>query len=634
MRYNFNYDVASILAGAFILSILLIRRTLKTKSNRLIVALLLCNLLGAAFDIASCYSICYPRRYSWGFNYFTTLGYLFFYNLMGVLFLAYIDSKTKIKELWKPVKIYCVAISIFEGILIVTSPYTHLVSYFDERNIYNHGPLMILLYAMAALHLFTASIMIIIKRRRFNRYQVVTIVAFVVVIFLGVLIQAIYPYLLVGQFGCTLVLYFLYSSLENPAYYTYKGTSCFNKTSFLEYSKYRLQKKEFMNLYAFGIKDYDYFKESLSLKNLDRLSCNVAEFINSYYGGQAFCIADDKFIIMLDKDDEEYVINARLTQYFANPIDLVDTSVALNINYAVIRNINPELKIDMIENALYYILDNESECGEHADFENVVEKIRRKKRISHIIKEAISNNGFNVYYQPILNVSTGTFTSVEALVRLINDELGFISPEEFIPIAENEGLILQIGETVFEKVCSFIKESDCINKLGVHYIEINLSPIQCLQPDITKRFKMIMDRYDVNPKWINLEITETASFEQNDIFVNNINEFHNMGVEFSIDDYGSGFASADYLFRLPVNIVKIDKGILWQAMKDDNAGIVLICTLSMIKMLGKKIVVEGAEDEHMVKLLVDNGVDYIQGYFYSKPLPEKDYVDFLLNHNL
>ena len=138
-----------------------------------------------------------------------------------------------------------------------------------------------------------------------------------------------------------------------------------------------------------------------------------------------------------------------------------------------------------------------------------------------------------------------------------------------------------------------------------------------------------MDKYDVVPFWINLEITETATVEDSDMIVRNIGKFHNMGVTFSLDDYGSGFASADYLFKLPVEIVKIDKGILWNAMKDNNAKIVLINTLKMLKELGKKIVVEGVEDADMVKLLEENGCDYMQGYFYSKPIPPYEFVEFL-----
>lgn len=222
------------------------------------------------------------------------------------------------------------------------------------------------------------------------------------------------------------------------------------------------------------------------------------------------------------------------------------------------------------------------------------------------------------------------FSSSEALIRLIDDELGFISPEEFIPIAEKNGRILEIGELVFRKVCRFMKESACL-KLGVHYIEINLSPVQCFHEELAETFLAIMDQYGISPLCVNREITETAEMEHGGIRIlqDNMQKMNAKGVSFSIDDFGSGFAAIDYLLRLPVSIVKIDKGILWQAMKDPNAMIVLQNTMQMLQLIGKKIVVEGVETQEMVSILCQNGCDYMQGYFYSKPLPEEEYIRFL-----
>lgn len=637
MLYNYSFDVSSVIALIFLLLVYSLRRNYRTKSNKILLALIWVNLLSSAFDIASCFAISFPERMPMALNYITTQGYLYFYNVMGLLFYAYIDSRTKIEALWTPNKIIIIGMTVFEGILIFTSPFTHLVSYFDENNVYRHGPLMLMLYIIAGLVLLASAVMFFVRRKRFNRYQVVAIISFVAAVFCGVLIQIFWPRLLVGSFCCTLVMFFLYTSLENPVYYTYRGTTCFNRLSFLETIKRKLRKQEDISFLAFRIRDYDSLRGNLSLKDLERATCNIAEFIRLHYNESAFCIADDKFIVLVDKEEEMAVAQTRLQQYFLKPMQLVDTTTLISAHFAEVKHVDHTLKIDMIENTITYLLEHyESDWGNVEEKENVfsdvAEKINRQKAISTILKEAIENNSFDVFYQPIRNTSNGKFTSVEALIRLNISEYGFISPEEFIPIAEKEGMIYQIGELVFEKVCKFIKDSNCITELGVHYIEINLSPLQCFQVDIVKKFSQIMKKYEVNPHWINLEITETASFEKNDKMTNNINDFHNMGISFSLDDYGSGFASQDYLFKLPVDIVKIDKGILWQAMKDSNARIVLISTLQMLKNLGKSIVVEGVEDEEMVALLTENGCHYMQGYFYSKPIPAEQYVEFLKKH--
>jgi len=634
VTYNYNYDVAGLISACFLLFVHFLRRTYKTKSSQLIVALLICDFLGCIFDILSCYCIVLPGKYPMWYNYLTTLGYLFFYNTMGVLFFAYIDSKTKIKKIWYPVKYISAGTILFYFIFLITSPVTHLVVFFDENMTYTHGPYMVVLYVMAASFLAAAFVLFYIKRKKFNVYQVYAVLAFIVAVFLGVYIQMSVPNLLVGQFGCTLVIFFLYTSFENPAYFTYRQTACYNRNAFMHSLKLKQRHNENFNIFAFAINDYDNLLESLSLKKCNKISCKIAERINSAFHTEGFCIADDKFVVFLKSEDEEYKVISVLEDFIKKPIDLEDSSVYITYKHIVVCDIDSSLKLDIIENAIVSILDKDDDgLGLFYDFDAVVKGMDRQRQIAMILKSSIKDESFNVFYQPIRNVHTGKFTSVEALVRLSNSSLGYISPEEFIPLAENQGMVYRIGEIVFEKVCRFIKDSNCIEDMGVDYIEINLSPLQCLQIDLVKKFSDIMEKYDVDPHWINLEITETASFENDDIMSLNIAEFHNMGVSFSLDDYGSGFASADYLFKFPVEIVKIDKGILWNAMKDNNAKIVLISTLKMLKELGKKIVVEGVENEEMVQLLEENGCDYMQGYLYSKPIPPKEYVQFLDTYN-
>lgn len=633
MQYEIQYDIVSIIAACFLIAVYILRRTYKTKSNGILLHLLVFDLLGAIFDVASCYAITYPQRYPLWMNCVMTLGYIFFYNMMGVLYFAYIDSKTKIEKMWKPAKLIIIAGVSFEAFVIWSSPWTHLVSYFDDNLVYHHGPLMILLYVLAALNLLMATIMFIIERRRFNKYQVVAICSFIAAVFLGVLVQGIFPNLLVGQFGCTLVLFFIYTSLENPVYYTYGGTTCYNRMAFLETVKRAIYDNESLNFVAIGLKDFDLYRENLSLKDLERLSSNIAEYIHVLYVDKAFCIDDDKFLIRIDDKQEIASIKDEMEKFFSQPIDLIDTSINAGYHFMSILDISNELKVDEVESGIRFMLEKANDdVGEIDDFTKVVQQIKRRKTISHIVKNAVKNELFDVYYQPIRDISTGRYISMEALIRLQDTELGFISPEEFIPIAESDGTILRIGEIVFEKVCKFMHESNCVENFGVHYVEINLSPLQCFQPDLVTKFRDIMNRYEIKPEWLNLEITETASFGEDDCMARNIEGLHGMGISFSLDDYGSGFASIDYLFKLPVEIVKIDKSILWQAMKDENAKIVLVCTLQMLKKLGKRIVVEGVENEDMVTLLTENGCDYMQGYFYSKPLPQKEYIAFLEKH--
>ena len=215
---------------------------------------------------------------------------------------------------------------------------------------------------------------------------------------------------------------------------------------------------------------------------------------------------------------------------------------------------------------------------------------------------------------------------------MIDKELGFVSPDEFIPLAEANGLITEIGELSFRSVCRFLK-SGKPQQYGLKYIEVNLSVLQCAQEKLGSQLIGIMEEFGIAPEQINFEITETAGLANYDMLLRNMNRLISWGVTFSMDDYGTGFSTANYLISLPMEIVKIDKSILWPAMESEEAFIILRHTVEMLRSLNKKIVVEGVETAEMVKLLSDIGCDYLQGYYYSKPVPPDDFVMFLAKHS-
>jgi EAL domain-containing protein (putative c-di-GMP-specific phosphodiesterase class I) len=453
-------------------------------------------------------------------------------------------------------------------------------------------------------------------------------------------LQAVYPRAMVSQLGCALVLYFMYMSFENPMFFTFMDSSCYNQHTFMLTLKKLKYDNAKVSMAVFSIRDYAYVKRVLSIKDRRKLSNRIADFVYLTFGDNGFAIDDDKFVILIDSDMDYEQIRRLIDEYCAMPIKLIETDASIRCSHWYVKGIEFEsdgdtvLDSDDILDSVEYIVEKVNpQKDEIVDIKSITQKMHRKHEVAHAIERAIEGATLEVYYQPIYDVAADSFTSAEALVRLKDEELGFISPEEFIPMSEDDGSILDIGDIVFKKVCEFIKQTDCIRKNGVHYIEVNLSPVQCVNESITDRLRAAMKKYGVAPSWINFEITETAQYNEDESMHTNIEKLYNNGSSFSIDDYGSGFASADYLFKLPVDIVKIDKGILWQAMENPNAMVVLKNTMKMVKELGKKIVVEGVENQEMVDILKSFGCDYMQGYLFSKPIPAGEYVEFLKEKN-
>lgn len=256
-----------------------------------------------------------------------------------------------------------------------------------------------------------------------------------------------------------------------------------------------------------------------------------------------------------------------------------------------------------------------------------------EKEIIEAIRRGLEKDKFQVYYQPIFSTKEKRIVAAEALVRLNDDKLGFISPEVMVPLAEREGYILEIGKKVFTEVCRFFMEEN-LTALGIEYIEVNLSVKQCMHHKLAENFLEIMKTYGLNSSQINFEITESSAMVSNAALISNINYFEENGVSLSLDDYGTGYSNVSYLYQMPFQILKIDKSILWSSETNQKADFTLRSIFNMTNRLGLHVVVEGVETEAQIVKLLKLGCDYFQGYYFSKPIPGEDYIRYLKEFQL
>lgn len=633
LLYDYQYDLAAILINIVLLAIFFLRRSYITKTNKIFIMIVCCNFFAAFFDAISCYTISFPEKVPILLNSLICAFYLFFFNMTNTLYFAYIDSRAKLPYLKKISKYVIISITLFYFFITISSPWTHLLAYFDENLNYCHGPFMAIVYIIPIFTVSAEIYMFIVARDRFDKYQVVANITFIVFMFVGVLIQLLFPRYLVGPLFCSIVLFFIYMVYENPAYYTYLDSSCLNRRAFNYTIKHNVTRQQTTHITIFSILDYEYIRHTFGRSFASKLTMQISKILYDHFTSRAYCLSEDRFAIISSERMMAASSKNWITDFFSKSILVMDIPFSVHYEIGVLFDLDSKFSPEDIEEIIDTKINISSiEMNDDIIF-SLLEEKHRKEKMLHVLQRATANDEFMVYYQPIYDLSTNKFLSAEALIRLNDEELGFLNPEEMITMAEENGLINQIGEQVFRKVCRFIHEGG-LNKLNIDYIEINLSPIQCMQINLVDIFYSIMKEYEIDPRWINLEITETSQVSRFDIVYNNIIKLSELGIQFSIDDYGSGFASADYLIKLPVSIVKIDKTILWNAMKKKQAMIVLSNTMKMLHELGKHIVVEGAETKEMIDILFDHKCDYIQGYYYSKPLPEDQYLDFIKKNNM
>lgn len=246
--------------------------------------------------------------------------------------------------------------------------------------------------------------------------------------------------------------------------------------------------------------------------------------------------------------------------------------------------------------------------------------------------DAITNDRVEVWFQPIFSTEDHRFTSAEALVRIRRENGELVPPGLFIEIAEHNGMILQLGEIVFRKVCRFISDTQ-IQRYGVKYIEVNLSVVQCAYNELAKDYIRIMEENVVAPELINLEITESASMNARKTLLDNMKRLMDYGVTFSLDDFGTGQSNLNYIIDMPVEIVKFDKGMTNAYFENGKAKYIMDAAMNMIRGLDLKIVSEGVETAEQFYTMENLGINYIQGYYFSKPLPADEFLEFIKKSN-
>ena len=237
------------------------------------------------------------------------------------------------------------------------------------------------------------------------------------------------------------------------------------------------------------------------------------------------------------------------------------------------------------------------------------------------LRRAIEREEFFVQYQPIVSLETSHLRGFEALVRWKHPERGLISPIDFIPVAEETGLIVQIGEWVLRESCQQMQRWHTIFPTDPPmFISVNLSGKQFTQPDLISEVAKILDETKLNPRSLKLEITESVVMENIETATEMLKQLRSLGVKLSIDDFGTGYSSLSYLHRFPIDTLKIDRSFVTQ-MSDNNENMEIVRTVVMLAQnLGMDVVAEGVETTEQLSLLKRLGCEFGQGYFFSKPV--------------
>ncbi|WP_048601412.1 putative bifunctional diguanylate cyclase/phosphodiesterase [Rubeoparvulum massiliense] len=248
------------------------------------------------------------------------------------------------------------------------------------------------------------------------------------------------------------------------------------------------------------------------------------------------------------------------------------------------------------------------------------------------LRKAMESNQFQLYYQPQVDIQSGKIIGAEALIRWIHPEKGMIQPLQFIPIAEETGLIIPVGRWVLHEAC---RQNKAWQEAGYPPIKIgvNLSLRQFLQHDLMEMVSQTLEETQLQPEYLDIELTESISMQDQELVITTLHQLDRLGVRISIDDFGTGYSSLSYLKLFPIDSLKIDRSFIQEIDLNTNDSIIAEAMIALGHSLKLQVVAEGVENQTQLWYLQEKGCDQVQGYYYSKPIPASQFEELLKKEN-
>lgn len=625
-----SFDICALLLVVVVIFNYWFSKKLKSRSSALYSQMLTLTLSATVFDTLYLVTKYMVETPYWVYSTFNILFYLT-YALTGILFLVYSDAVAydgnKMPKLrYAEANTFCIVAlgGVILSAVCLYGRFENLGTALAE-NVYEY-----IIYAAQLGAIITAMVVTFLHRKMLKRRHRLNVYLFLVLNMLASVLQLVLSWH-VCCFALVIADLLLYITLQRPEEEVDSVSGLFNSKAFGYRVEERLKAGKPFYVFVAEINNISIVNTTFGIHGGNEVIKEASNRLLNIVpkGSNVYRLGGVRFATILNDLQEFEKFECDYPKVFKEPFEIGGSKMHLSATACRIDFPDVTDNISDVDEIIKYFRTDANSIDKIlvADRE-AVERARRRQNVDYAVQRAVKNNTFKVYYQPIYSVKNDAINACEALIRLNDPELGFIPPDEFIPVAEQTGRIVEVGKIVMEEVCRFLKERKP-EQYGIEFVDVNLSVIQCMHPEITADIDNILTKYGIPREMVNLEVTETASAQSYALLQTKLNELHQSGFTISLDDFGTGFSSVEYLINFPFDVVKLDKSLVWAYMSTKKYEPILKHYMPMLHGLGTKIVAEGVETIEMVNALKDLGCDYLQGYYYSKPIPEEDFMEFI-----
>lgn len=374
----------------------------------------------------------------------------------------------------------------------------------------------------------------------------------------------------------------------------------------------------------FDMNKFKYINDTLGHGVGDEVLVEVSKRTNQIIGEKGILCrqSGDEFLVFLPNMNRHEVgeVTKELTQTIQLPMELSNRTLKISASFGIAMYPCDGKEYDEIighaDIAMYEVKNDPNVTYKFYDTKMQAQQ-ERKKQIESNLKFAVERNELSLYYQPKIDVYNKKIIGVEALVRWLNPELGSVSPLEFIPVAEDTGDIIKLGQWVLETACKQWRKWE---DLGFYELEmgINISQIQLEETNFVENLISVVEDYGIPPRYIDLEIMESIAMSNETLVLKKLDELYDYGFSISMDDFGKGYSSMAYLSKYSIDTLKIDRSFI-SNLKNDKQKKMVNIIISMALKLGLRIIAEGVETKEQKEYLLGQNCHYMQGYLFSKP---------------
>ncbi len=562
---------------------------------------------------------------------FNVLQFLYYITHFAIapLFALYICLVCNVSYRFsKKAQFYLVLPFYILELLVLTNPLTHFVYRYSADISFHRGWGAYLAYLQAAFYVLFAIAALFLYWNTLNGLKKIALVYFFVIIIAGTLIQMVFMEIKCELLCEAIGLMGLMIVVENDDDRHDMGTTAFNRSAFsADVASYFKYGRKFFTI-CIRLLNSDVYRKITGYETFEKILSEIVTYVESLHPKlDVYRVGNDCFMIIFPDVEKDLAdsVSEKILDRFREEWVLGDNKVLLKT--LIMQAQCPE-QFGSLDNLLFM---SDSAADRESDTvlsEHDLDFLLRRAEVEKAVRRGIANKAFKVYYEPIYTMKDHAICGAQAVLKFNDYEMGEIAPSEFLPIAEETGMIEELGWFIIDEACYFLG-GGITEEMGLEFMEIGLSSLQLIKSDFTTRVRSLLAKYTIKPERVVFDITEYSAATDQDILGNVMHELESDGVRFFMDEFGSGFFNMQSASTLVFEGVKIDSSLLVNAGRHMQSKIILENRLKMMNQMGRKIVINKVDSHELLERTAGVKADYVKGAYFSEAVSKNEFIAIL-----